>query len=248
MYYRSLFPILAIILSFALPGFAKKENFRLNVGSFDKLTVYDNVHVVYHSHPDSTGYVTYQADKELADAFIFSNTNGNLKIQVTTDNVTLSDLPEIHVYSHHLTTVENSSDNSVKILSNGKVDKFTARVIGNGEIIADNISTPEVVADIATGNGIIIISGTCGNAVYKMLGAGTIQADEMKSESVKCKIMGGGTIGCWAKNKLDIRGIGSTKIYYKGEPKIKKVGGGKVYPLTFSEKEQINKRIALHRE
>ncbi|MDE5869288.1 MAG: DUF2807 domain-containing protein [Muribaculaceae bacterium] len=227
---------------------AKQENFRLNVGNFDKLSVYDNVHVVYHSHPDSTGYVTYKAESELADAFIFSNNNGNLKIQVATESVSLTDLPVIHVYSNHLSSVESSSDYSVKILSNAPVDKFTARVIGNGEIIVDNISTPEVVADIATGNGIIIMSGTCGKAVYKMLGAGTIQADEMKSEIVKCQIMGGGTIGCWAKNKLDIRGIGSTKIYYKGEPKIKKVGGGKVFPLTFSEKEIIDKRIALHRQ
>lgn len=245
---KKIFFIFAFIISVAFPSLAKTETFRLDVGNFDKLSVYNNVHVVYHSHPDSTGYITFKADSELADAFIFSNNKGNLKIQVTPEKTSISDMPVIHAYSNHISSVENSSEYSVKILSNGAVERFTARVIGNGEIIVDNIKSAEVEADIATGNGIIVMSGTCGKAVYKMIGAGTIQADGMKSEIVKCKIMGGGTIGCWAKNKLDIRGIGSTKIYYKGNPKIKKVGGGKVFPLTFTEQELIDKRIAQHRQ
>ena len=28
-----------------------------------------------------------------------------------------------------------------------------------------------------------------------------------------------------------MKGIGSTKIYYKGDPKVKKTGGGKLFPI-----------------
>ena len=75
--------------------------------------------------------------------------------------------------------------------------------------------------------------------VLKMVGTGTINADGLKTELVNCKIMGSGTIGCWPLSRLDVRGIGSTKIYYKGAPEIKKVGGGKLFPLTDENGEEL---------
>lgn len=243
---KKFFTILAIVLGFVLSAQARTETFRLKVGQFDKLSVYDNVHVIYHAHPDSTGYVVYRADESLADVFLFSNVKGNLKIQVSTENVSVPDLPVLHVYSDYLTQVENSSEFSVKILSNTAVPRFTARLMGNGEIIADNIKAGEVEANFVTGNGVIAISGKCEKAVYKMVGAGTIQADEMNAKIVNCKIMGGGSIGCWANDNLDVRGIGSTKIYYKGKPKVKKVGGGKIFPLTPEEEDVLNQKVAQH--
>lgn len=241
---KRLFTILTFVLGIALFAQARTETFRLNVGQFDRLSVYDNVHVIYHAHPDSTGYVVYTANEDLADIFIFSNVKGNLKIQVDTKYVSIPDLPVLHVYSDFLTQVENSSKYSVKVLSNASVPRFKVRLIGNGEIVADNIKATEVEADFVTGNGVIAISGNCERAVYKMVGAGTIQADEMKATDVNCKIMGGGSIGCWADNKLDVRGIGSTKIYYKGSPQIKKVGGGKLFPLTLEEDEMLNQKVS----
>ena len=62
----------------------------------------------------------------------------------------------------------------------------------------------------------------------------------MRAEIVNCKIIGSGSIGCWCLSKLDVRGIGSTKIYYKGTPEIKKVGGGKLFPLTLDNGEELN--------
>ncbi|MDE6409927.1 MAG: DUF2807 domain-containing protein [Muribaculaceae bacterium] len=244
---KRFFAILALILCILVPAQAHTETFRLKVGQFDKLAVYDNVHVVYHANPDSTGYVVYRADENLADIFLFSNVKGTLKIQLASENVSLPNLPELHVYSDYLTQVENSSDYSVKILSNSSVPRFTARMMGNGEILADNIKAGEVEANFVTGNGIIAISGNCEKAVYKMVGAGTIQADEMKAKNVNCKIMGAGSIGCWANDKLDVRGIGSTRIYYKGKPQVKKVGGGKLVPLTQEDEGESERDVAQHK-
>ncbi len=241
---KNLFAIFAIVLSIAFGAQARTETFRLKVGPFDKLAVYDNIHVVYHANPDSTGYVVYRADEGLADAFLFSNAKGTLKIQIANENVSISELPELHVYSDYLTQVENSSDYTVKVLSNTSVPRFTARMMGNGEIVADNITAGEVEANFVTGNGIIALSGICEKAVYKMVGAGTIQADEMKAKNVACKIMGAGSIGCWANDKLDVRGIGSTRIYYKGSPQVKKVGGGKLVPLDIKDEGDANRDIA----
>ncbi|MDE6682601.1 MAG: hypothetical protein K2J87_04170 [Muribaculaceae bacterium] len=84
---KNIFAILAFLLCILVPAQARTETFRLKVGQFDKLAVYDNVHVVYHANPDSTGYVVYRADENLADIFLFSNVKGTLKIQLTSENV-----------------------------------------------------------------------------------------------------------------------------------------------------------------
>lgn len=223
--------IIALIAAVFFPAFARVRTFRQEVGRFDHLYIYDNVNVVYHAGKDTTGIVEYKVNSTDTDAFIISNNNGHLKIQVATENVT-DTLPVIHLYSDRLFSVETSSEEVVKIQSNSAVPKFSARLIGNGELVVNNIKASEVETSLTTGNGTIVISGVCEKAVCKMLGTGTIQCDELKAQEVNCKIMGGGAIGCWPMTKLDIRGIGSTKIYYKGKPKIKKVGGGKVLPLA----------------
>ena len=88
-----------------------------------------------------------------------------------------------------------------------------------------------VGASIKSGNGTISISGHCQTANFTMLGNGTIQADRLEAVTVSCKMLGQGSIGCWPTEELKVRGIGNTKIYYKGSPKISKKGGGKLYPL-----------------
>lgn len=228
---KKLFFLFLTIFAFT-PALAQKDTYRLKVGMFDRLSVYDNVNVVYRCVPDSAGMVVFEGVEDFANAFIFTNSNGNLKIQVNTEDVGKPDLPVVYAYSDFLIEVENSSVFTVRIDKNAPVPKFTAKLIGNGEIVADRLSCTEVNANLMTGNGHIILSGETQTAKLKMVGTGLIQADRLKANRVKCSIMGSGSIGCWAVEKLDVRGIGSTKIYYKGDPELKKVGGGKVYPLT----------------
>ncbi len=79
----------------------------------------------------------------------------------------------------------------------------------------------EVNGKIATGNGTLVIDGSCDKANYSFMGTGVIQADGMKAEEVSVKASGTGSIGVWAEKKLTIMGAGSTKVYYKGNPEIK---------------------------
>ena len=45
---------------------------------------------------------------------------------------------------------------------------------------------------------------------------------------MKCNVLGTGSIGCAPEESLDVRGIGTTKVYYSGSPAIKKVGGARL--------------------
>lgn len=207
------------------------ENYKVEVGQFDKVKVVDNVNVVYRNLPDSTGYVQYVGAKEFADAFILTPKEGTLKIQVSTDDVGNPELPTLYIYSDFLTSVENSSTFTLKVENPAPCAEFSAKEVGNGKIIVENLKANVVRATIATGNGTVNIAGECKDAILKMVGTGVISADRLEAVKVQCKILGGGTIGCYPLDQLDVKGIGSTKIYYKGEPHIKKSGGGKLFPL-----------------
>lgn len=224
---------LLIIMLAVMPGIRAQiqDQYKIEVGQFDKIKVVDNVNVVYRCVPDSSGWVQYRGAKEFSDAFILTPKDGTLKIQVSTDDVGHPDLPTLYVYSDFLTSVENSSEFTLRVENPASCAVFSAKEIGNGKIVVEGLRANTVKAFVNTGNGVISLSGTCRDASYKMVGTGLISADRLEAQNVQCKIFGGGTIGCWAMEKLDSKGIGSTKIYYKGDPTIKKSGGGSILPL-----------------
>ena len=231
----SLFLILVAVvvpMTFSAKGDDTTLNdYAVKVGQFDRLNVLDNVNVVYRICPDSTGYVSYRAVDDFADAFIFTLKGNTLKVQVTTEDVGKPGLPTVYVYSDFLTYVSNSSEFSVTVDECAPCPEFSVNQIGNGSITVEGIKANKVTAKISTGKGVVNLSGEAQEAVYKMIGAGTIQADRLKAGKVKCQIIGAGTIGCWPVESLFTSGIGSTKVYYKGNPTVKKKGGGKLFSI-----------------
>lgn len=215
------------------------RNYDIPVGQFHSFSVDDNVNVVYRCVEDSAGRVSYKGDDRFDNAFIFNVNNGHLRIQVNTEDVNDPELPVLYIYSEYLTKVSNSSDFNVTVESVSPTPRLDIIQIGNGSINVENIKATKVTGKINTGHGDIVLSGKCNNACLTIVGTGTIQADRLKSETVDCKIMGGGTIGCWPEENLNIRGIGSTKIYYKGQPKVNKKGGGHAIPLDTTNPKEI---------
>lgn len=228
---KKIFFLLFLIVCVPVMKAQKPEQYKIKIGQFDKLKVSDNVNVVYRCLPDSTGWAQYRGSKEFSDAFILTPKDGTLKVQVSTEDVGNPDLPTLYVYSDFLTSVENLSDGTLTVEDPASCAQFSAREIGNGKIVVEGLRANTAKGFVATGNGMIFMSGSCRDAVYQMLGTGVISADRLEAQNVQCKILGGGTIGCWAVEKLNSKGIGPTKIYYKGDPIIKKYGGGSVLPL-----------------
>lgn len=226
----------------------KSHTYTIDVGQFDHVNLTDRADVIYRCVPDSTGLAVFKCEEDMSHAFIFTNNDGKLHIQVATEDVNDRDLPTLHIYSDFVTNLENSSDGTLTAYIGATVPSLSIKLIGNGKILCNNINATKVSAQITTGNGDIILNGKCRKADLKMLGTGLIQADNLKAEEVNCKILGSGSIGCYASSNLDVRGIGSTKIYYKGEPKIKKVGGGKLFPLTATSTGEYDKTVTEHEQ
>lgn len=229
--------LLLVLISFCTAVSAGERTYRTEIGQFDRLRVLDNVNVVYRCVPDSTGLIVYRGEDDFADSFIFSISNSTLRIQVTTEDVGKPGLPTLYVYSDFLTSVESSSDFHVAIDSLAPVPEFKAVQIGNGSISVDNLTSTKTILVLNTGKGSLTCNGTTTSATLKMIGTGLIQADSLKAKNVNCKIAGSGSIGCWPQETLKVSGIGSTKIYYKGSPEIKKKGGGKLIPINSIENE-----------
>ena len=212
--------------------FAHGEKYTVEVGQFEKLKINGNLTVVYKNLPDSTGLAVYETDSEGADVFKFSTKGeGNLKVEPSDEKWGSKDLPVLHLYSNFLNSVESFSEQNVEIVDLAPCATFNVNQVGNGTISVENIRSNNVSAAITTGNGSIFLAGSCVNANFRMVGAGLISADQLQAENVKCRILGTGSIGCWSIDNLNVSGLGSTKIYYKGHPNIKKTGGGKLFEL-----------------
>ena len=207
------------------------KTFTLPVGQFSKISVDDNVNVVYMGADGSPSRVTYEGDQKYARAFIITHKGNKLRIQVETLYVDDPELPTLYVYSDFLENASLASESTLTLKSVAPGSKLDLSVMGNGSIVAEKIRATKVGASIKSGNGTISISGHCQTATFNMLGNGTIQADRLEATTVTCKMLGQGSIGCWPTELLNVRGIGNTKIYYKGSPKIDKKGGGKLFPL-----------------
>lgn len=208
------------------------ETYNVEIGQFQKLKVNGDLKIIYKHLPDSTGYARYEAPAGSENLFVFSNKGENsLKVEPADDTWGKQDLPVIYLYSDFLTSVESYSNFSVDVLSLAPCASVNVNLIGNGTISVEGIKCNNVSAALSTGNGSIYLSGSCLEANFRMVGTGLISADRLQSENVKCKILGTGSIGCWPIDNLNVSGLGSTKIYYKGKPNIKKVGGGKLFEL-----------------
>lgn len=208
------------------------KEYNIEVGQFEKLKINGNAGVIYKCLPDSAGYARYTAPEGNDELFNFTlKKDGTLKIQLAADYWNHTELPVIYVYSEKLTGVESSSSLSVSVENIAPCSIFKVNQIGNGSISVEDLKCTEVSASISTGNGAIYISGRCDDASFSLVGSGLISADRLAADNVKCKAVGTGSIGCWAVDNLSVKCIGTTKIYYKGSPNIKKSGGGKLFEI-----------------
>lgn len=194
-----------------------------DVGLFDKVSVLGDLNIVYCSNPDSTGMAVYRSEKDFSDVLEVTNDKGKLSLREKVGH-TMGNVPTIHIYSDYLTQIRYEGNSVLTANLATATPVFSVNLTGNGNVICNDVNANEVSASLTTGNGKIILYGKCSEAKFSLTGTGSIQADKLKAASVKCTALGTGSIGCHPLTMLDVRGLGSTKIYFSGAPIIKKVG------------------------
>lgn len=227
---RLIFAITALTLFIG----AHAERHTINVGEFNELVVNDNINVIYSNEKDSVGLVTFELEKQYASLVMAERNKGKLKLQLDAEASTrLQTMPTIRVYSSYLSKAVNNNDSTLTLLSIAPGAKVDLQLSSNGKILAYGIDAVDCSLKIITGKGTIIASGRCSNLTINNVGTGIIQADEVDAKHVKCALMGTGTIGCAPSETLNVKGLGSGKIYYTGKPVItrNKLSNIKMIPL-----------------
>ena len=111
--------------------------------------------------------------------------------------------------------------------------KLEVKLEGNGHLIVRGIDANEVKGTMRLGHGTLILTGKCKDAKLNLTGTGVIQADELVAEEATVSAKGTGSVGVNAVNALNIYCMGSTSVYYIGNPAIKNRSVGlKLLPLA----------------
>lgn len=202
---------------------AQSKSYTLDVHEFHELEVVDAINVDYQCDPAKAGKIEFETTPDLAPAILFEPNKSKLSIKLTPSDIPYRGLPTVRVYSSYLSKVENCGDSTVRVLASAGIPEFQAKVIGNGTLVVRNVRATEVKASILTGKGTLVIYGQCTKAQLKSVGgASFLQADELEAQEVKCSVTGNGTINCYAVDKLNVGGVGSGTVLYRGNPAIKK--------------------------
>lgn len=227
-----------ILATISLVNMAAKtgslKRYEISVRDFSELKIVHGININYVCNPDSAGMAVFESADKHVSMFMFNNTNDRLEIQLMSESKDIpTDIPTITVYSKFLTKVENSGDSTVTITTMASCPKFKARLIGNGHLVVKNINVTEFDGSIDTGNGTLSLYGSTTKAKLSCTGTGLIQAEELVSDNTNCRMLGTGSIRCQALTKLNITGMSSGKVYYKGNPKeVKRRSVGvKIIPL-----------------
>lgn len=211
------------------------KRYELNVSDFSELKVLEGLNVDYKCSEDSNGFVVFNAAPDIASVIMLNNNKSCLELQISTDGIDYDNLPRITVYSRFLNKVENDGDSLVRVLSVAPTASFRATLIGNGGLAVHGISTNNFVGAIKTGNGVIAVNGKTTKAHLSVVGTGSIQADDLEANEIKCSLSGTGIIECNPASKLTVVatfGVSSGKIYYRGKPEIKdRAPGVKILPM-----------------
>ena len=216
--------VLFLFTAFMAISFAANaETYKIPVGEFSEMVLNDKLNVIYSTNPDSVGYVVFNTKSDYASYIMTECNKGRLKIQISQEAQEVKDLPTVYVYSTFLSKVENWRDGSVTIREIKPASKIELSTQGNGRIVADGLDATTVSLKVQSGKGYIKVSGKCRSLELNSVGTGSIDAYGVEAQEVDCRLTGTGSVYCTPVSKLKIRGIGTGKVYYKGNPgKIEK--------------------------
>lgn len=208
---------------------AESETYRLNVKDFSELQIVDDINVVHRCSADSAGMAVFTCRPEVVTHLMFTNNDkGKLKIQVNNDDNPVTDLPTVTVYSNFILSVENSGDSTLTIVNPTAGAQLKARIVGNGTVVVSGIHATRVEGSLDTGRGHLVMTGKANTTKLSNIGTGRIEAGGLETDKCSVVILGTGPVDCYVTSELTVKGLGSGKVYVKGNPKVKKRSLGSV--------------------
>ena len=216
---KLLFAIMAIFA--AVVATAQTQNYVIDVKDFNELKVTDGVNVIWKCDADSAGLVSFTTTPEMVPLILLENKKNQLKIELQDVEHILKHIPTLTVYSNFVKSMSNNADSTVYLVDPEPTAEINLRVVGNGRIVANSLKATTVDAKVDTGSGRIVLGGITQLLKLRNAGAGTIEAANLQADEGAFTVLGTGSIDCWVTDKLSVKGLGSGKVYLKGDAEVK---------------------------
>lgn len=187
------------------------------IHEFDKIAVTSPVNVVYKQSANSSRYLRIYAPEQM---------KGKIKTEVKDGKLTIScnrgfkndfNVIIVYAYSKNLTSVESCGGAVFTATEPVSGAFISLKVTGRSQIRCTKLFYDEVKGRRGIGQGDLIIGGKTNKADLSILGRGEINAENLISEEVSCRMFGKGDIGCHVNKTIEVRSMGRGCAYCKGD-------------------------------
>lgn len=199
---------------------------RADIGFFNRIKLHTDINVMCKASHDSIGWIYYDGIDRGVNGIVAVLNKDVLTIY---QKESAKELPDtVYVFYPELRSVENAYEATLAIDSLITENKFKAVLQGNGKITISYLQAKEAELSVVTGNGVITVDGgNCNKVKARIVGTGQINMAGLISEESILRCLGTGAINCPQTNIIKVKGLGTTRIYYTGNPKIKRRGNAK---------------------
>lgn len=187
------------------------------IHEFDKISITSPINVVYKQSNDSTRLMRIYAPEQAAGKIKAEVKDGKLTISCSRSIKKDFNVIIIYVYSKTLTSVESSGGGVFTSTEPVNGAFISLKVTGQSQIRCKKLYYDEIKGRRGIGQGDLIIGGKTEKADLSILGRGEINAENLISKEVSCRIFGTGDIGCHVNETIEVRSIGRGCAYCKGD-------------------------------
>lgn len=187
------------------------------IHEFDKITVTSPINVVYKQSSDSTKLLRIYTPEQMKDKIKTEVKDGKLTISCNRGFKNDFNVIIVYAYSKTLTAVECCGGAVFTATEPVSGAYISLKVIGQSQIRCTKLNYDEVKGRRGIGQGDLIIGGKTTKANLSILGRGEINAENLISKEVSCRMFGKGDIGCHVNETIEVRSIGRGCAYCKGD-------------------------------
>jgi hypothetical protein len=205
-------PALILAIVVAGCGGGPRTTQTREVGSFDKLEVNSDIDV--DVAPGDSGNVVVTAGENVIDHVVTESSGGVLHVDIRDHGIVIGDDPFKDVH------VQVSADSLDGI-----------RVQGSSDLRLGRIDRDELSIEV-NGSGDIEASGTVGNLIATINGAGDAHLFDLEAKTATVTVQGAGDAELNVSDRLDATVQGAADIRYRGNPSVHQSveGAGDISP------------------
>lgn len=209
--------IFSLLLSFSAMS---QDTTKRSLNSFDDLTITGNFSVEIVQSDRNEVEILRQGDDIDLENLIFTYKKNELSIKYKGSFVDDIDINLVLYYSSPILTIDARRGVEIRMHEAGNYDSSVSYNADSGsKILIENITAPEIKAEITKG-GSIRITGSTPSFEATVKAGGTIGAANLKAEEVNAKVLAGGEIICAPTSTLNAKITSGGTISYKGDPKV----------------------------